>query len=126
MMFLIRTAFWLAVVIMLIPVDDETAAQHAATLQPVAAVEAASAAQETLRDVGGFCSRNPTACEVGGRIGTTFLMKARAGARLAYEFIDGKLNGSESAPAANVDHGTLTANDLTPAWRGAPAARQGI
>jgi hypothetical protein len=115
MMFLIRTAFWLAVVIMLIPVDDQTAAeQSTAHVQPVAAVEAASAAQATLRDVGGFCSRNPTACDIGGRIGTTFLLKARSGARLAYDFLDSKLN---NAPAtADVDHGTLSASDLTPAW----------
>lgn len=123
MMFLIRTAFWLAVVIMLIPVDDDTAAsQAAATVQPIGAIEAASAAQATLRDVGGFCDRNPTACDIGGRIATTFMLKARTGARLAYQFFDKKLAGA----GADVNHGTLTASDLSPEWHGPKASRNAI
>jgi hypothetical protein len=122
MMFLIRTAFWLAVVIMLIPVDDQPASKAVESVQPIGAVEAASAAQATLKDVGGFCARNPTTCEIGGRLGTTFMLKARTGARFAYQFFDKKLSG----PDAEADHGTLSANDLSTEWHGPKAAHHDI
>ncbi len=81
MMFLIRTAFWLGVVIMLIPVDDKAADGPAtAGVETIGALEAAGAAQEAIADLGGFCERNPAACDVGGRIATTFALKARTGA----------------------------------------------
>ena len=116
MMFLLRTAFWLSVVIFLIPVDHAAEQQAAAaTVQPIGALEAASAAQATISDMSGFCGRNPAACEIGGRIGTTFMLKARTGARLAYQFFDEKLSGTA---AASVDHGTLSASDLAPNWHG--------
>lgn len=124
MMFLLRTAFWLSVVIFLIPVDH-AAEQQAATarVQPIGALEAASAAQATISDMSGFCGRNPTACDIGGRIATTFMLKAQTGARMVYDFIDSSL---ADKAGANVDHGTLTANDLAPAWRGPGRAPQGI
>lgn len=125
MMFLLRTAFWLSVVIFLIPVDH-TAQQQAqtASVQPIGALEAASAAQETLSDMSGFCGRNPTACEIGGRIATTFMLKAQTGARMVYDFIDSSL--ADKAAATDINHGTLTSTDLSPAWRGPGKAPQGI
>ncbi len=124
MMFLLRTAFWLSVVIFLIPVD-QAAEQKAETaqVQPIGALEAASAAQATLSDMSGFCGRNPTACDIGGRIANTFMLKAQTGARMVYDFIDSSL---ADKAGADVDHGTLTATDLTPAWRGPGKAPQGI
>ncbi|PIO98476.1 conserved exported hypothetical protein [uncultured Pleomorphomonas sp.] len=125
MMFLLRTAFWLSVVIFLIPVDHAAEQQaRTAEVQPIGALEAASAAQATLSDMSGFCGRNPTACEIGGRVATTFMLKAQTGARMVYDFIDRSLD--DKAGAANVDHGTLTATDLAPAWRGPGKAPQGI
>jgi Family of unknown function (DUF5330) len=124
MMFLLRTAFWLSVVIFLIPVDHAAEQQaEAVKAQPIGALEAASAAQATLSDMSGFCGRNPTACEIGGRVATTFMLKAQTGARLVYDFIDRSL--ADKADGAAVDHGTLTANDLAPAWH-QPGKAQGI
>ncbi|WP_370674788.1 DUF5330 domain-containing protein [Pleomorphomonas sp. PLEO] len=125
MMFLLRTAFWLSVVIFLIPVDH-TAEQQAQTarVQPIGALEAATAAQATFSDMSGFCGRNPTACEIGGRVATTFLLKAQTGARMVYDFIDRSL--ADKASTSSVNHGTLTSNDLAPAWRGPGKAPQGI
>lgn len=118
MMFLVRTAFWLGVVIMLIPVDDEARQTAETAAQPVAALEAVDAAQETLADVGGFCARNPETCAVGGRLATTFALKARTGAKLVSDFIDDQLAGGK-APA-DTARGTLTPADLAPEWRGPP------
>lgn len=121
MMFLLKTAFWLAVVIMLIPVDDEVARQHQAALdaQPVGAFEAVGAAQTALDDVGGFCSRNPDTCAIGERIGTTFALKARSGALLVYGWLDGMVGGNGALPESDLaTRGTLSDDDLSPAWTG--------
>ncbi len=124
MMFLIRTAFWLGVVIMLIPVDDKAPDGPVAPgVETIGALEAAGAAQEAIADLGGFCERNPAACDVGNRIATTFALKARTGARIVTEFIDDQLAG-EQAPAA-AGRGTLTPADLEPEWRGPAVAKAG-
>lgn len=123
MMFLVRSAFWIGVVIMLIPVDDEIAARATAkATPPIGAFEAVSAAQSTLQDMNGFCDRNPDVCEIGGRVATTFALKARTGAEMLVEFVDTQLGGAPEAPAST-DRGTLTPDDLAPAWRGDGAAR---
>jgi len=114
MMFLIRCAFWLSVVIMLVPVDPKTAAPTTADAAPIGALEAAGAAQAALQDVGGFCDRNPDTCAMGNRLATTFMLKARTGAEIVYGFLDDKLGNRPDAAA----HGTLTAADLQPTWRG--------
>jgi hypothetical protein len=130
MMFLIRTAFWLAVVIMLIPVDEDAAGRAEAAAPPIGAFEAVGAAQATLSDVGGFCARNPDVCSVGGRVATTFALKARTGAEMVSSFLDERLaeTADGAAPAAELtaaERGTLTAEDLQPAWHG-PDAKSSI
>lgn len=144
MFFLLRTAFWLSLVIMLIPADastgdgDET---HISTLQ------ALGAAQQTYVDMTRFCERNEVACETGGAALATFGAKARTGARMIYQYLDpegrspddagvqatatGSIGGSgERAPMVSeypaepaaaaagqpLDTGTLTARDRAPVW----------
>jgi hypothetical protein len=121
MMFLIRTAFWLAVVVMLIPVDENVAREaEASAAAPIGAFEAVGAAQATIDDMGGFCARNPDVCEVGGRVATTFALKAKTGAEMLSTFLDDQLSGADAA----ADAGTLTPADLEPAWHGPlPAPR---
>ncbi|WP_181708476.1 DUF5330 domain-containing protein [Chthonobacter rhizosphaerae] len=115
-MFLIRTAFWLTIAILLIPVDEETARQvEESGLRPIAAGEAIIIAEDALVDAGGFCDRNPTTCEIGSRFGATLAVKAKAGARLLSDFLDEQF-AAEPAPGA--DRGTLTAEDLQAPWRG--------
>lgn len=113
MMFLIRTAFWLFVVIMLIPVDDEVAREAAGrSVASIGTIEAVSAAQATISDVSGFCDRNPDVCTVGGKVAHTFALKAKSGAKMLGEFVDGQLAEEP------VDHGTLTPADVSPEWHG--------
>lgn len=101
-MFLIRTAFWLAVVIALIPVDETVEAKgHAVLFELSDTGEAIAAAQATISDLGAFCVRNPSVCEVGGELGTLFALKAKTGARMVYEYLDGMTGGAdEGADAA--------------------------
>ncbi|SON54864.1 hypothetical protein HDIA_1323 [Hartmannibacter diazotrophicus] len=107
MMFLIRTAFWLTIVIALIPVDGREQAADAGEAPPLGAMEAIYAAQATASDLGGFCGRNPNVCQIGGRIASTMALKAKTGARMVYEWIDGEEKAQN--PASGLD--TLTEED---------------
>ena len=122
MFFLLRMAFWLGVVCVLLP--GSGAKSPDAQIDATQAMTLASAA---VSDARGFCERQPDACKVGGKVAVALGHKAEAGARTLYEFVTTKLN-EKSAPAAktsaakpeasNVDHGTLTQSDLNPAWHG--------
>jgi Family of unknown function (DUF5330) len=120
MFFLLRMAFWLSVVCVLLPSGTQTPADS--NIDAKAAVSAASAA---VSDVRGFCDRQPDACVAGGKIAVAIGHKAEAGARTIYDFITTKLS-ERSAPAEKTakpsaastpDQGTLTASDLQPEWR---------
>jgi hypothetical protein len=116
MYFLIRTAFWLAVVIFLIPVPEDEGAQVAAPgIEPIGAFEAVGAAQATLDDMSGFCARNPDVCDIGGRVATTFALKARTGALWVYSALDSQLGGTGEPPVAPATNAPTNA-DLRPGW----------
>lgn len=87
MFFLLRTAFWLTLVLVLIPLGSEegTTEPQNAAVDPVSAF---LAAQATVSDIGGFCARNADACETGGNALTAIGSRARDGARIVYEFLD--------------------------------------
>ena len=94
MLFLLRTAFWLTLVLVLIPLGSEQESTSEQTV-PVDPVSAFLAAQATVSDIGGFCSRNPEACETGGNALSAIGSRARDGARIVYEFLDTRI-ASES------------------------------
>jgi hypothetical protein len=127
MFFLLRMAFWLGVVCVLLPSGG--AKTPDAQINATQAVTLAAAA---VSDARGFCDRQPDACKIGGKVAVAIGHKAEAGARTLYEFVTAKMS-EKSAPAhsavapklaakivpvSNVDHGTLTPSDLTPAWHG--------
>jgi hypothetical protein len=85
MFFLLRTAFWLTLVLVLIPIGSEKESTPVETINPVSAY---LAAQATVSDIGGFCDRNPLACETGGNALTAIGSRARDGARMVYEYLD--------------------------------------
>jgi hypothetical protein len=127
MFFLLRMAFWLSVVLVLLPSggSQRTASAPSAELGPIEAVSAASA---TVSDMRQFCTRQPEACAVGSQAAVAFGQRAQAGARMVYDFISERTAPRETgsvairstrpaAPAAK-SQDTLTAADLVPAWRG--------
>jgi hypothetical protein len=119
MFFLLRMAFWLTVVCVLLPSGTKPNLPDA----QIDATQAASLAGAAVTDVRGFCDRQPDACVVGGKVAIAIGHKAEAGARTIYEFINSKL-AEKSAPAAaaklvpasTASKGTLSANDMAPAW----------
>jgi hypothetical protein len=127
MMFLIRVAFWLSVVLFLLP----TGQQESAPGPQVGAGEAISAASAAVSDMRQFCGRQPDACTVGSQAAAAFGHKAQAGAKMLYEFLTEKLapteTGSIATPAKKIDaaarsQGTLAPSDLAAPWR-APEPR---
>ncbi len=79
-------------------------------------------ASAAVSDVRGFCERQPDACVTGGKVAVALGHKAEAGARTLYEFIT-KLREKSATPEkadnkAAGGQGTLTPNDMAPAWRG--------
>jgi hypothetical protein len=123
MFFLIRTAFWLSIVVMLLPSPGNVKAPES----NIAAGQAISAASATMSDMKQFCVRQPGACDVGSAALTQFGYKAQASAKWLYEFLTEKLGSSDHTASVkrepkapvNVDpsQNTLTSSDTTPAWR---------
>ena len=133
MFFLLRMAFWLSIVLMLLPTG--TAPRNPSGGE-VGAADALSAASATVSDLRGFCGREPSACSVGSRIATNMGYRAQAGAKMLYEFLTEALaprdtgsvaghTGTSAAgkAAARDSQNTLTPADLAPAWHG-PAAHR--
>jgi uncharacterized protein DUF5330 len=76
MRFLLRMAFWLTVILALLPSDGS---QPTPTIN-VSALEAMLAAKATVTDMGSFCGRQPDACSVGSQAAAAIGHRAQAGA----------------------------------------------
>jgi hypothetical protein len=90
MMFLIRTAFWLMILVLLLPTDEKQQSQVYGT------------AEAAVKDVTGFCSRNPGVCEKGKDAFDVFVQKAQFGAQMIMGFVreqSGASAGEEQSPS---------------------------
>ena len=88
MFFLLRMAFWLSIVLILLP---SGASQPVQSPNDVGASEAISDASATVQDVRGFCIRQPDACSVGSQVAVSLGYRAQAGAKMLYDFLTEKL-----------------------------------
>ncbi|HXD46614.1 MAG TPA: DUF5330 domain-containing protein [Pseudolabrys sp.] len=124
MFFLLRMAFWLGVVCLLLPASGTKSPDG-----KIDATEAMTVASAAVSDARGFCGRQPDACVTGGKVAVALGQRAEAGARTLYQFISDKLadkGGDKAAPGdkqaaklvtvSEQTHGTLTRNDMQPAW----------
>lgn len=136
MMFLLRTAFWLSVVLALLPTFAPK--QPGTAPADVVAADAVAAASATVSDMSQFCARRPDACAAGAEFASAFGQRARTGAKMVYDFVGDRLGKADvagspgdavanaAAPdAAKSSQNTLTAADLVPAWRGPTPRRDG-
>ncbi len=147
MFFLLRMAFWLGLVLVLLPTDKTPSSDNA---PQVGASDAISAATAAVSDMSQFCNRQPAACTVGGQAATVIGERAQSGAKKVYQFITDKAEKSEKTEKKKPDaaekpdkkapdhtgsigapedadpeaiaasHQTLTQNDLQMEWQ-APA-----
>ncbi|HWP25964.1 MAG TPA: DUF5330 domain-containing protein [Xanthobacteraceae bacterium] len=83
MLFLLRAAFWLTIVLALLPSGGS---QPTASGPKVS--EALSAAGAAIADLRHFCTREPEACEVGAQTAVLIGQRAQAGAKMLYELIN--------------------------------------
>jgi hypothetical protein len=120
MFFLLRMAFWLCVICVLLPSGTKSTSTDA----QIGASEAVTIASAAVTDVRGFCERQPDACVSGGKVAVALGHKAEAGARTLYEFIAKLREKSASSEKAEKpvmaigSQGTLTPTDLAPAFHG--------
>lgn len=87
-MFLLKTVFWLSLLILLIPAGKEASTEGRGV---VSASEVISAVRAVWDDLSAFCDRNQETCETGSRLAARFGDKARNGAKVLYEFVDEEL-----------------------------------
>jgi hypothetical protein len=124
-MFLIRTAFWLTLVILLLPTNEEQQRKVYGT------------AEAAVKDVRTFCVRNPEVCVKSRDAFEVFTQKAQFGAQMLMDFV------SDAAVQATSESGdedkgqrfptvfrqdsqnTLTADDVQPGWFG-PSSKSGV
>ncbi len=128
-MFLIRTAFWLSIVILLLPAEQTTeAGDGQQSGNRISASEVFEAAKATISDVSSICERSPDVCDAGRAAAETFGNKARYGAQLLMEYVaeEGSTTPTtqparslnvEAAPAPD-GRNTLNQSDLQPRWGG--------
>ncbi len=83
MFFLLRVAFWLSIVVLLLPAGPKTDPKG----PEVSTFEAIGAAQAALKDARGFCQREPEACVIGSQALQVFGQKAQNGARMLYQML---------------------------------------
>jgi hypothetical protein len=130
MFFLLRMAFWLGVVLILLPSGTTQRAQTS----DVNTSEAISAASATVHDLRGFCARQPDACSVGSQVAVAIGYRAQAGAKVLYDFLTEAMapkntgalpRGAAPRGVAKVEpvratsgQDTLSPADLAQAWHG--------
>jgi hypothetical protein len=132
MRFLLRTAFWLTVVMVLLP----SGGSQPAPKVNVSAIDAMSAAKATVTDMGSFCDRQRDACSVGSQAAVVIGYRAQAAAKLLYDYLNEHLGSHDASPPVNAaaktvplpaprpSQHTLLPADLTPPWRGPPARKE--
>ena len=100
MRFLLRMAFWLTVILALLP----SGGSQPTPKINVSAVDAMSAAKATVTDMRSFCERQPDACSVGSQAAVGIGQRAQAGAKMLYEYLNDHL-GSQDTRTANAAAG---------------------
>lgn len=114
-MSLIKTAFWLGLVVLILPTDQQQQARLMTTAS--AAVERATT----------FCNRNVSTCAIGAQVWATFVKKAEFGFLMAMDLIGkrGERRDGDTPSTIKVQtqpvppqRGTLKPGDIQPAWRG--------
>ena len=107
--FLIKTAFWFGLVLLIIPFGA-----GGAKGKLVNPVEAFQAAREAAGDVAGMCERKPDVCVVGKSALYTIGIHAREGAKIAYQMLDAHFakdesdkTGESNGPDTSIETGAI-------------------
>jgi hypothetical protein len=112
MWFLIRTAFWFSMVLVMLPIFDNEATNRLKDEKGVEITDALGAAAGALSYVGSMCSEKPDVCVKGAETFSTLGSRAREGARVAYSYLDTQFADDGKTQVADaVLTGTVKAKD---------------
>ena len=109
-MFLVRIAFWLIIIVLLLPTDGKQQSEVYGT------------AQAAVKDVSGFCDRNPEACVKGMNIFNMLVQKAQFGASMLVGFVQEQSAGGETVPTQALAPDPLAPDALAPEPLGSQSA----
>ena len=145
--FALKSAFWLTVVLLLLPefgggergsdgtgkADGAAAASATATATP-GTTDALAFVTGAVADVATFCQRQPAACEGGARFASAMGSRVKEGAMTLADLLEREMiaDDADRPAAATADTaataaegavlpdaaGTLRATDIEPQWRG--------
>ena len=93
--FLIRAAFWLMIIVLLLPTDEKQRSEVYGT------------AQAAFKDLASFCDRNPDACAKGKDVFAVFVQKAEFGMRMVMDLVNGRTEAAEGAVQNSDTQGIL-------------------
>ena len=126
MRFLLRTTFWLGVVLVLLP----SSGSEPVPKSQVNASEALLAAKAAMTDIEHFCDRQPESCAVGSQTAVKLGQLLQAGAKMLYGVLNERSGSNEPKTARNTasvplplakpPQHTLRSADLVPPWRDKP------
>lgn len=122
MFFLLRAAFWLTIVLALLPTGNTQSSSRGPQIG-----EALSAAGAAVSDARHFCDRQPEACEVGSQAAVMIGQRAQAGAKMLYDLFNehagptetGSVSSGKTDPAGKPAHAT---SPSTPPDRAPPSS----
>jgi hypothetical protein len=130
MFFLLRMAFWLTLVLALLP----SGGSQPSSGPQIGAGDAVVAATAAVSDMSHFCERQAEACAVGTQAAVVIGQRAQAGARMVFDFISDQMARNETGalddpkvvsavsrrtvPSHPGSQSTLTPDDLAPVWQG--------
>jgi Family of unknown function (DUF5330) len=122
MWFLVRVAFWLSIVILLLPTVPTS---QTAPEPQINVTRGLSAAMAAVADVRQFCARQPDACAVASQAIVAFGEKTQAGANIIYDLMNEVNAGGATVRAQNTarsaqkpSQDTLTLLDRVEPWVG--------
>src|SRR5262252_5034262 len=105
MFFLLRMAFWLSVVLVLLPSGGSQLRTATAPSSDLGAMETLSAASATVSDMRQFCTRQPEACAVGSQAAVAIGQRAQAGAKMIYDYLNERLGSHDGGAPVNAATG---------------------
>ncbi len=108
---ILRTAFWLSAVVILLPAgnDNNPGGGKPGETAKVTADQVVVAAASTASDVSQFCARQPVVCNTSNAMLHLFEAKAKNSVRLIYNWAaDTNLIGPANAAVATTDYDNLT------------------
>lgn len=127
MWFLIKTAFFFSLVLVLLPIFSKESATRTENNPQVQVSDAVTAATGAFSYVTSLCSEKPDVCVKGGATLTALGYRAREGALVAYQMIDHQLSGkpgdkvADAAGTAARQQVASVASEIDPEMQPMPA-----